>query len=374
MLSPDILVLDGQFRAALGVVRSLSQKGLSIVVGSNKTLAITNYSRYIKKHFTYIHDTDDLEKAHCTILEQVKSLRPKVLMPIMNPSWSIIYTFYDDYRHITKIVPNPGQDVFNNLFDKSYLAEVCKRYGVPIPKTYMPENMHDAISLIDKLPYPVLLKPKKGQGGFGINRVDKKKDLLSILSVYSEMPIIQELIDGEDLELTLLCIKGEPIAGSVYLSIRNYPLPYGPPVACRTIEDDSLMDLGMNFLRKLKYNGVAHLDFRRDRNDDKAKLLDFNVRIAGTNEMSIYSGVDFGYLLYRLSMGEDVKRIFKYETGKQFRWLIFGDLQYLVATSEKWKTVKDFLRWKNVSTNFSITDPLPSIVPILEKMYRIFSK
>jgi len=96
MLSPDVLVLDGQSRSALGVARSLSHKGLSVIAGSNDTSSLANHSRCIKKHFTYDYDTDDLEKAHSAILKQVKILRPKVLMPVMNPSWSIIYTFYDD--------------------------------------------------------------------------------------------------------------------------------------------------------------------------------------------------------------------------------------------------------------------------------------
>ena len=374
MLSPDILVLDGQTRAALGVVRSLSQKGLSVIAGSYDASGITNYSRCIKKHFTYMYDPNALEKAHSAILEQVKILRPKVLMPVMNPSWSIVYNFYDDYKHLTKIVPNPGKDIFDKLFDKSYLAEVSEKYGVPTPKTYVLDNIDTALSLGDELPYPVLLKPKKGQGGLGIKRVDQKKNLASALSEYGEMPVIQELIRGEDLELTLLCIRGKPIAGSVYLSLRNYPLPYGPPVACRSIKDDYLMDLGINFLRKLNYNGVAHLDFRRDQNDGKAKLLDFNVRLAGTNEMSICSGIDFGYLLYRSAIGEEVDQIFKYEINKEFRWLLFSEFRYLLATTDKWKTLKDMLRWKNVSTNFSMTDPWPSIAPVLRKLTRLYAK
>ena len=286
---------------------------------------------------------------------------------------SIIYNFFDEYKHLTKIVPNPGKNFFDKLFDKSYLAEVSQKHGVPIPKTYLPKNIGTALSLIDELPYPVLLKPKKGQGGLGIKRVDEKKDLHKALLEYDEMPIIQELISGEDLELTLLSIRGEPIAGSVYLSIRNYPLPYGPPVACRTIKDDTLMRLGINFLRKLKYNGVAHLDFRRDQNDGKAKLLDFNARLAGTNEISICSGIDFGYFLYSLSIGEKVNQIFEYELDKEYRWLLFGDLRYLVATSNRWKTLKDMLRWENVSTNFSITDPLPSIALVLGKISKLYS-
>lgn len=373
MPSPDVLVLDGETSTALGLVRSLSRKGLSIVVGSSTILGKTNFSRGIKNHFTYAYSHDHLEKAHLTILEHVKVLRPKVLIPIMNPGWTIIYNYYDDYKHLTTVVPNPGKNLFDNLFDKSFLAEVSEKFGVPIPKTYRPSNIKDALLMIDEFPYPVLLKPKKGVGGHGIKRVDKKKDLHAALLGYDTMPIIQEFISGEDLELTILCIRGEPKAGSAYISLRNYPLPYGPPVACRTIKDDIFMDLGINFLRKLSYNGVAHLDFRRDRNDGQAKLLDFNARLAGTNDISLYSGVDFGYLLYKLSIGENVEPIFEYKLGKEFRW-IFGELKHLAKTPKKWRTIRNLSKWQNVTTDIFMADPLPTIAIIAGRIKRLFTK
>jgi predicted ATP-grasp superfamily ATP-dependent carboligase len=373
MPSPDVLVLDGETSTALGIVRSLSQKGLSIVAGSSTNSGKTNFSRGIKDYFTYTYSHDHLEKAHSTILEHVKIWRPKVLMPIMNPSWNIIYNYYDDYKHLTTVMPNPGKELFYKLFDKSFLAEVSEKFSVPIPKTYKPGSIEDALLMIDELPYPVLLKPKKAIGGSGIKRVDKKKNLHTTLLEYADMPIIQEFIRGEDLELTILCVRGEPIAGSAYISLRNYPLPYGPPVACRSIKDDTFMQLGMNFLRKLSYNGVAHLDFRRDLTDGQTKLLDFNARLAGTNDISLYSGVDFGYLLYKLSIGENVEPIFEYKLGKEFRW-IFGELKHLAKTPKKWRTIKDLSKWQNVTTDIFMTDPLPTIAIIADRIKRLFVK
>ena len=52
MQSPDVMVLDGETRTTLGVVRSFSQKEMSIVVGSNTKLGRSNFSRGIKGHFT----------------------------------------------------------------------------------------------------------------------------------------------------------------------------------------------------------------------------------------------------------------------------------------------------------------------------------
>lgn len=144
------------------------------------------------------------------------------------------------------------------------------------------------------------------------------------------------------------------MAGSAYVTLRNRP-HYGPPVACRTIRDDRLMSIGTDFLRKLGCHGVAHLDFRRDRRDGEPKLLDFNVRLAGSNEISTRTGVDFAYMLYRLALGRRVEPCFEYEAGTEFRWPLFGEL----------------LRWRGVHTDVSLRDPLPHMVDTLNVMANV---
>ena len=364
------MVLNGESRTALGIVRSLVQKGLSIVVGSGIPFGRANFCNGVKKHFVY--EDKDQRKAHSIIFNHVKSLRPKVLMPVGDFDWSIVYNFYHNYEHITTVVPNPGKELFNNLHNKSHLAKISEKYGVSTPKTYTPKTIKDALSMSDELPYPILLKPKRGAGGDKIKRVAGKTHLYDALLEYSEMPIIQESINGEDLELTLLCLSGAPLAGSVYKSLRNAPLPFGPPSACRTIKDQNLMEIGISFLKKLNYNGIAHLDFRRDINDNQAKLLDFNVRFAGTNEVSLFSEIDFGYKLYNLAMGESVTPSFEYKTDIEFRWYLFNELRHLIKTPNRWKTVKNHFRFKNVSTDISFADPLPSIVRFAELAKRLF--
>jgi len=149
--------------------------------------------------------------------------------------------------------------------------------------------------------------------------------------------LIQEYIRGEDLELTILCVRGEPIAGSAYLSLRNAPLPFGPPVACISIKDDELVKIGCNFLKTIGFHGVGHLDFRRDHRDGIPKLFDFNVRVAGTNDISIRTGIDFGFMLYQLAAGQQLAPCFDYEIGREFRWYLPGELRHFVQTQQKIK-------------------------------------
>ena len=172
----------------------------------------------------------------------------------------------------------------------------------------------------------------------------------------------------------MLCDHGKPITFSAYVSLRNAPLPYGPPVACRTIEDENLIRIGTEFLKKIRYHGVAHLDFRRDRRDGEPKLLDFNARLAGTNDVSLCSGIDFGYMLYRLAIGEILEPSFTFEKGKEFRWLMPGELMHLKQTPNKIQTLWKLSKWNNVHTDISLTDPLPNMAMVFDVFKRLLGK
>ena len=131
--------------------------------------------------------------------------------------------------------------------------------------------------------------------------------------------------------------------------------------------------MGKKFLENLRYNGVAHLDFRRDKRDGQAKLLDFNPRLAGTNDTSLHSGVDFGYLLYRLSLDQQVDPISKCQVGKEFR-IIDLEWEHFKTSPHKIKILRDFVNIRNVSTDFLISDPLPHLVWLGREIWRLLNK
>ncbi len=372
MSSPTLMVLDGEAIATLGIVRSLGRKGIPVMVG-NVGLGVSGFSRNAQRRFSYPLPWAGMATAHSKIIGMVRAWRPDVLMPVFTRGWSVIHAFYDEYARLTEIVPNPGRELFENLRDKSRLADYAEKYGVQIPMTLRPQTFKHALELHRSLPYPVLLKPRKSEGGDGIRMARNAGEFVGALKQFQEVPLIQEQIQGEDLELTILCVAGKPIAGSAYLSLRNAPLPYGAPVACRTIKEEHLMRIGMDFLKKLQYHGLAHLDFRRDRRDGKAKLLDFNPRFAGTNDISLCSGVDFAFMLYQLALGRNIVPCFAYEQGREFR-RITGELQYLIQKGHKIRTVRELLRWHNVSTDLSLADPLPQVAMVFNRLYPLVEK
>ena len=134
------------------------------------------------------------------------------------------------------------------------------------------------------------------------------------------------------------------------------------------------MKIGCNFLKSIGFHGVAHLDFRRDRRDSIPKLLDFNVRVAGTNDISLRSGVDFGFMLYQLAAGEQVAPCFNYEIGREFRWFMPGELRHFIQTPKKFKTLMQWMKWRRVSTDFSLSDPMPQAAMLIDLFRRVYNR
>jgi len=134
MTLPTLMILDGETRSALSVVRSLGRKGIPMIVGSHHGLGRSGFSKYPIRRFTYPDIKKDPDTAHSVILQQIESLHPYLLMPIYDPGWELTYAHYDEYADRIRIVPNPGRHLFQNLLDKGFLAECAERSGIPTPR------------------------------------------------------------------------------------------------------------------------------------------------------------------------------------------------------------------------------------------------
>jgi predicted ATP-grasp superfamily ATP-dependent carboligase len=361
MNNASVMIIDGDARAALSVVRSMGRLGVHTMVGSGVSFARAAYSRYTSRRFRYPAPEDDPQAAHEVILRHIRDWKPDILFPVYDGGWGVVYEHLEEYRRHTTVVPCPPSELRARVTDKAELTLLAQKHGIDTPQTYPFANADEALSTAADLPYPLLLKPRRGVSGRGIQRVDSRAALVQALScTRGPMPLIQEFIDGYDCDLSILCNQGETIAVSTYRTLRNAPLPYGPPVASRTFRDEGFVRAGMRFMEAIGYHGMANLDFRRDRRDGKFKLLDFNGRLAGTTEISICSGVDFPRLLYQIAANEPLAPGPAKPFDIEFRWL--GEIHHLLQTQHKLRTVRELLHFRNVYTEVSLKDPAPYFV------------
>ena len=219
-------------------------------------------------------------------------------------------------------------------------------------------------------PYPALLKPAHSLAGRGILPVESADALRGAFAAARGEHVLQERLEGEDLELTILCDRGRTLAASAYRAVRSFPRRFGPPVAAETVDDEDAVAIASRLLQAIGYHGVAHLDMRHDRRDGVPKLLDFNARLAGTDEISTASGVSFAWLLYAMALGRPVGEGLRGKPGVRFRWLFYGELLWALEGPNRLRSLASVLRDRRGATNAWWSDPLPQAAQTLSGLVR----
>jgi len=116
----------------------------------------------------------------------------------------------------------------------------------------------------------------------------------------------------------------------------------------------------------MNFTGIVEVEFKRDPRDGKLKLLDINPRVWRWISLGHRAGVDFPYLLYRLSRGERIDSV-KGVAGA--RWVRMAT-DVLAAAQERWQgsiTLRGYLESLHPPLEFSILaddDLLPAILEI----------
>ena len=134
-----------------------------------------------------------------------------------------------------------------------------------------------------------------------------------------EKPMIQEYIPGELLDVCVLFNKGQPRATLAQRRVITYPPSGGVGIVNETIEDPELIEFAIRLLKKMTWHGVAQVEFKRD-NEGIPRLMEVNPKFWGTLELSIAAGLNFPYLLYKMTMEEDIEPCFEYEKNLQIWW------------------------------------------------------
>jgi len=71
----------------------------------------------------------------------------------------------------------------------------------------------------------------------------------------------------------------------------------GPSAFAKVYNDVRLEELGLRLLSRLKWNGVAMVEFKKVIEEGDYRLMEINPRLWGSLDLSIAAGIDFPYLM-----------------------------------------------------------------------------
>ena len=363
---PKVLVLDAQMRNSLAIIRSLGKKGLVVDAGEETRFATGFFSKYCNNHFVYPSPTKSPNEFIAYILNLVKSNHYDVIIPVIDATVIPIVKHKAEFSKYT-IVPFVDYQTLMKAIDKAQTLKVAMENGIPCPKTYFVNGPDDLEKVIDEMEYPVLIKPKIGFGARGVALCKSADDLrLKYKRVNANYgaSLVQEYIpQREEIGVyALFNFDSEPIAVTMQKRIRSYPVSGGPSTLRESIKDNKIMDAAFELLRILKWQGVAMVEFRVDARDNTPKLMEINPRFWGSLQLSILSGVDFPYLLYKLVTEGDVEPDMTYKEGVECRWMLPGDILWFLSLSapNKLSNLRGFLEFNTNYDILSFEDPGPT--------------
>src|SRR2546425_785841 len=188
--------------------------------------------------------------------------------------------------------------------------------GIPFPWPHPLASGEEAAELAS--PSPAVLTPavKPTLNAFTIAKAWRVEDRQSLLASYDKactmvapgVIMIQELIPGggeEQFSFAALCLDGRPLAKLVARRTRQYPVDFGrSSTFVETVDQYQIEDAGRRLVSEMRFTGVVEIEFKRDPRDGLYKLLDINPRIWGWHTLGRRAGVDFSYLLWRLTQGD----------------------------------------------------------------------
>jgi len=334
----EALVIGGDSRVALAVVRSLGRRGIPVAVAEYSRNTLAGASRYAGRKLIVPNPFMDPAGLEQALREEAKRHPGVVWIPTTDEVLAVVDGMRDQVPGIR--LPFPPSSVLELAWDKGKLAEFASVCGLYVPRTKRPREAREAVEAAQALGFPVILKPSRSKlrtkNGFREGSVRLIRDQKELVAAWEREnanipgPLLQERIPGHGEGVFVLADKGHIVARFAHRRIREKPPSGGVSVLRESIPvPEILMEPVDRLIQAMGWHGACMIEFRIDERDGKPYIMEVNPRFWGSLQLAIDAGIDFPFLLYRLARGEKIEPAQPYRVGVRSRWLL-GDLDHLI--------------------------------------------
>lgn len=332
-----ILVLDGQTNQALACVRSLGKAGYEVKVASHQRMSLGAWSRYCSNSF---HLKGQTVEAFADLRDWAKSEGVTILLPMTERSCLLCNADRSEWENAGITLGCAPDEILQAAFDKAITVRRAQQLGVAVPTTIIPDSYDDAVSAIERIGFPCVIKPRWSNAWNGKQFLptqtptyaNDRDQLLHILSTHNGdagWPLLQSFVAGQGKGVFALCNHGTVVAWFAHERLRDTKPTGSSSSLRRSIAlDERLMEPARKLLADFNWHGPAMVEFR-DTGITPPCLMEVNGRFWGSLQLAIDSGVDFPALWVSILNGEAVEPVTEFRVGQTLRWFL-GDLKRLV--------------------------------------------
>lgn len=361
-----LIVDDG--RMALPFMKSLKLAGHHVTVACGSRLTTGYFSRYSDRRVVWVDYVTHPEEFAARMVEYVRRHRPDVTLAVGDNSVQMVVRNRDKMTPWTRLAV-PEEKTYDRAADKARTMAFCMENGIPCPMTCFPER-EDLETIIQKLPFPVMVKPRRGTGAVGLHRMDTPEELRrhyeTIKQRHGDL-LIQEfipLVGGTQYQAEAFLDADSRMKVCLVISkTRFFPLTGGTGTVNVTIRRPDIRESVRKLLEGIEWTGAANVDLILDPRDNVLKIIEINPRVSVGIKIGFVAGIDYADLYVRLATGRPIPQIDSYKLGVCLRNLCMDSLWYLFsdrkARRSTWPPFFNFFGENVVYQTFAADDPMP---------------
>lgn len=388
-----IPIVLGSNANALGITRSLGKNNLPVIVADYEN-GIAFYSRYAisEKIGNCVTNRKEFLKSLYNIASFLETVNKIGILYCSSDAYLFaigesIYELQEKF----KIILSDWNNV-KRCLDKSFLYKEAERLNIPYPNTFYAKNSSEMIQAVDILKYPILIKPAITVGFSNVYKkaviVESEEDLRKVQNEIDQLGlseyelIMQEMIPGPVESLYTFSSYsdefGEVKAYSIGHKIRQTPPDTGTITAGKVSNNDELARLGIDFIKGLRFHGIANTEFKLDQRDGKFKLIEINPRPGLWNYSATAAGVNLSWIAYQ-NVALGINQPIKY-SDRTLVWIYdimdvsravfsnkYGHGKTRISLSEWFKSIKG----NRTYAIWQIKDPKPFVSLIYNLLLKI---
>jgi predicted ATP-grasp superfamily ATP-dependent carboligase len=389
------IVLDGQLKSALTIVRSLGAGGVTVSAGATRKTAMSLHSKYAQRQFLYPSPYEDQRAFIDAVRAEAMQLGGKpVVYACSDATFLSLYAFRHELEDVVTLI-YPEETSVEIAFDKAATYSLARVSSVPTITTYTPETKDELRQTAESIAYPAVLKTRRsvtwrgGKGIFGTARFmhnagELEAAFLTLKDQVGETPLIQDFVRGEEYGVEMLAKKGVVYARVAHHRLRSLTPTGGASVLKETVDEGNLRHALVSYaeilVKKLSWTGPIMVEFKVDEDTREPYLMEINGRFWGSLPLTVFAGADMP-LLYHTACTKKVlpDRVMEGREGVQSIHFL-GDVQHLLRVLFAWddmrkvlypkrmRALRDFLILPRGVKNdvWSLRDPKPSLIEIVD--------
>jgi D-aspartate ligase len=328
----DAFVL-GMNETGLTAVRCLGRQGISVKgfdIGAKRAGFRSRYCKAAEVCPDPLQQPDDLVRF---LRHQARDAAQKV---VLLPTADLFFLFLS--RHRAQLADRflmslPAVEVAESVVNKRKLYELAAANDTAFPKSYFPGTYDEALAIKDSLRYPAFIKPYWGHQwrrhfggqhkGFKVQSPEEFLSRFQEVLASGHSALVQSYITSSDDNLFSVSLyvsqTGAVTAAFPRRQVRQYPPNSGTVTLAIGEHNPELVANAAHFCQSIGYRGIAGLEYKRDREDNRYKLLDFNPRLMLSDGLTAHCGINLPLMQYLDLTGQDPAPTLEHAEG--VKWL-----------------------------------------------------